>query len=182
MPQSTKTVALFGGSFNPPHWGHHQVLDYLKGLSQFDEIWMVPTYDHPFEKNLLSYKHRQNLSQLTTKDLGADVKVSLIEGELKNHPSYMIETIRGLKKKFPAYNFKIVIGSDCKDQLSKWKDIYQLKKEASFFFIPRPGFEESPFMNISSTEIRQLIKEGKPYTKYVVPEVADYIESNGLYK
>ena len=78
--------------------------------------------------------------------------------------------------------FVIVVGSDCKKELVQWKDIEKLKEEADFFYIPRPGFEESPFMNISSSEIRKLIRENKPYTKYVVPEVAQYIEELGLYR
>lgn len=182
MVQSSKTIALFGGSFNPPHWGHRQVLDYLQGISDFDEVWMLPTYDHPFEKNILSFKQRDDMCRLTAEGLGPRVKVCSIEGDLKNEPSYMIDTIRSLKNKFQNCQFKIVIGSDCKEDLKKWKDAESLQKEADFFFIPRPGFEKSPFMDISSTKIRQLIKEGKPFTKYVVPEVADYIEKNGLYK
>lgn len=178
----TKRIALFGGSFNPPHWAHRQVADYLLGLSPFDEVWILPTYDHPFDKDLVPYAHREKMCQLTVKGLGPKVSVCSIEGELKKSPSYTIDTVLELKRRFPGFRFTLVVGSDCKKELGRWKEIDRLKKEADFFFVPRPGLEESPFMNISSSEIRELIRKGKNFTKYVVPEVVRYIEKEGLYR
>lgn len=176
-----KRIALFGGSFNPPHWAHREVCDYLRGLDRFDEVWMVPTFDHPFEKGLASFSHRKKMCELTVAGLGEKVSVCSVEEELKNKPSYMIDTLLALKKRHPDNLFTVVVGSDCKEELPKWKDWESLKKEGDFFYIPRPGFEASPFMDISSTRIRQLVKEKGAYTKYVVQEVEGYIKQYRLY-
>lgn len=177
-----KHVALFGGSFNPPHWAHRQVADYLLGLSQFDEVWILPTYDHPFDKDLAPYAHREKMCQLTVLGLGPKVLVCGVEGEIKRSPSYTIDTVLELKSRHPGYRFTLVVGSDCKKELGRWKEIDALKREAEFFFVPRPGLEESPFMNTSSSEIRELIRGGKKVTKYLVPEVAKFIDEKGFYR
>ena len=181
MKFKEKRIALFGGSFNPPHLAHRQVVDYLRGQNAFDEVWVVPTFDHPFAKGLIPFSHRAKMVQLLIADCGSDVKLCTIEEELKAKPSYMIKTIRALKKKYPAHVFSIVVGSDCRNDLPKWKNYKELKKEAAFFFVPRPGFEASPFMDVASTRIRALIREGKPYTQYLTDKVARYIEENKLY-
>lgn len=182
MASGAKRIALFGGSFNPPHWAHRQVADFLQGLPQFDEVWLLPTFDHPFEKGLAPFDDRVAMARLTVVGLGPRVSVCGIEGELKKSPSYSIDTVLELKRRFPGNRFTLVVGSDCKKELGRWKEIDALKRKAEFFFVPRPGVEESPFMNISSSEIRELIRGGKKITKYLVPEVAKYIEANGLYR
>ncbi|MBI4411975.1 MAG: nicotinate-nicotinamide nucleotide adenylyltransferase [Deltaproteobacteria bacterium] len=182
MKSKEKKIALFGGSFNPPHLAHRQVVDYLANLPDFDEAWVVPTYAHPFVKELIPWVHRKRMAELLIADCGPRVKLCTIEEKLGAKPSYMIDSVRALKKKHPDHVFSIVVGSDCRDDLPKWKNYQELKKEAVFFFVPRPGFEESPFMDISSTQIRGLIKEKKPVKKYLAPKVAEYIEKNGLYE
>jgi len=177
-----KKIALFGGSFNPPHWAHRQVLELLRGLPQFDEVWMVPTFDHPFEKNLAPFEDRVAMCRLTIAGLGPKVSLCGVEGEMQKSPSYTFDTIREFKKRFPEKHFSLVLGSDCKKDLVRWKEIDRLKQEAEFFFIPRPGIEESPFMDISSSEIRGLVRSGKKFTKYLAPEVAAFIEEKGLYR
>lgn len=176
-----KRIALFGGSFNPPHWGHRQVVDTLRGLNQFDEVWVVPTFAHPFDKTLIAFHHRKTMCELTFGLFAPSVKICSIEEELKQVPSYTVDGVDALKKKFPDHQWTVVVGSDCRRQLDQWKDYQRLKNEVAFFFIPRPGFEDSPFMAISSSEIRKLISEGRVYSKYVTPEVARYIEENNLY-
>ena len=179
-PQAHHTrIALFGGSFNPPHLGHRQVVEYLCGLEAFDEIWIVPAFDHPFEKNLAPYEDRVKMCGLFVQ--GTKAKVSRIEEDLAQKPSYMIDTLRALKKKNPGVKFSIVVGSDIKPELEQWKDIGALKKEAEFFFIPRAGIENSPFLDISSTEIRKLIREGKTVAYLIPTGVMEYIKHRKLY-
>ena len=176
-----RSIALFGGSFNPPHRGHREVVESLAQNPQFDEVWVLPSFSHPFDKELLDFSRRAKMCELTFGDLGKKVSICDIEKKLKKNPSYMIDTMKALKKKYPDTHFTIVVGSDCRTELAAWKEIDPLRKEADFFFIPRAGFEESPFMDISSTQIRTWIREGKNYKKFVMPEVARSIEKNKLF-
>jgi len=171
-------IALFGGSFNPPHVGHREVVEALAKNTQFDEVWIVPTFSHPFDKNLIDFSHRVKMCELNFGSLlGKKIKICSIEGELKKFPSYMIDTVRALQKKYPTVHFTIVVGSDCKKELPQWKNFEELKKEADFFFIPRAGFEKSPFTDVSSTQIRNGAS-----LEHVRPEVKKYIEENKLYR
>lgn len=176
-----KKIALFGGSFDPPHWGHRQVVDYLRGLDLFDEVWVLPAFDHPFAKGLADFADRLEMLRLTLAGFPPQVRLCDREGELQRHPTYTIDVVLDLKKNYPKHLFTLVVGSDCKSELREWRRIDELKELAQFYFIPRAGFEASPFMNISSSQLRQLIREGKSVTKFVVPEVAQYIESKKPY-
>lgn len=182
LKTSPKKIALFGGSFNPPHKAHLEVLEWLKEKNKFDEIWILPTFSHPFEKSLISFKHRKKMCELMVQTTGAPVQVCLIEEKLKNSPSYTIDAINALKKKYPLAEFTFVVGSDCRRQLDSWKEIQKLKSKTSFLFIPRPGYEESPFSDISSTTIRRLIGDKKDCSQHLPPLVWDYICQNKLYE
>lgn len=177
-----KHIALFGGSFNPPHVGHRKVVEFLAKNPQFDKVWVLPTFSHPFDKSLIDFSHRLKMCELNFGDLGKKVKICDIEGKFKKNPSYMIDTIKALQKKYPDIHFTIVVGSDCRNELSQWKNFDELRKETDFFFIPRAGFEKSPFTDISSTEIRKALKFGEAIGEHLVSTVKKYIEENKLYR
>lgn len=177
-----KNIALFGGSFNPPHKAHQEVVHFLLVQNRFDEIWLVPSYDHPFEKNLAPFNQRKKMCQLMMEGLGPKVKICSIENELKKTPSYMINTVLALKQKYPEYKFTLILGTDCRRDLPRWKAGGKLSREVDFYFVPRPGFEGSPFTDISSTEIRRLIHDKSDSSKYLVKPVADYIKRHQLYQ
>lgn len=168
-------IALFGSSFNPPHVGHLAVLTALAKKNLFDEIWLVPVYKHPFAKDLWPYTLRLKLAKLLLKEIRIDCpksKISLceIEKKLNKNPSYMFDTVTALKKKYPKIKFTLILGSDCRKDLSKWHRYKELKKIVGFYFIPRSGFEKSPFPRVSSTEVRKKLKAGKSI-KGLVPRL-----------
>lgn len=186
-------IALFGSSFNPPHKGHAAVLEFLAGQNRFDEIWLVPVYKHPFAKDLWPYKIRLRLTKLlltgllhkscknkktpptkaraTTKNWQRTLlKICEIEKQLGKNPSYMFDTVRELKKKHPKNTFTLILGSDCKKDLPKWHRYTELKKLIQFYFVPRKGFENSPFPKVSSTQIRTRLKAKKSIVA-LVPEL-----------
>lgn len=183
-------IALFGSSFNPPHKGHAAVLEFLADQNLFDEIWLVPVYKHPFAKDLWPYKKRLKLAKLllggishksfknkNTKQQPAIqykqqtlLKICEIEKQLGKNPSYMFDTASVLKKKYPKKIFTLILGSDCKKDLSKWHRYTELKKLIRFYFVPRKGFENSPFPKVSSTQIRARLKAKKSIAS-LVPEL-----------
>ena len=155
-------IALFGSSFNPPHNGHLAVLKDLTRKKIFDEIWLLPVYRHPFAKNLWPYHLRLKLVRLLLKDLPkGKIKISQIEKTIGKNPSYMVDTVSVLRKKFPSHEFTLILGSNCKRDLKHWHRFAKLEKLVNFYFIPRRGYAKSPYPKVSSTEIRERLKTRK---------------------
>lgn len=174
-------IALFGGSFNPPHLGHREVAQWLCLKKEFDQVWVLPSYSHPFAKQLISFEQRLEMCHLNFDGLDKKIAICDIEGVLKNTPSYMIDTVNALKEKHSKYNFSLVVGSDLKGEMPKWKNWAELRNKIKLFSIPRAGFEEAPFMNISSSKIRELIKVKGKWNQFVTNDVENYILKNHLY-
>lgn len=189
-----KTIVIFGGSFNPPHKGHGEVLVHLATLPQFHEVWVTPSFAHPFLKSLIPFSHRLKLCQLMVGDiqnaalfkkdlaLKKKLKVSSAERKIGQKPVYTIDLIRHLKKRYPGVKWVFALGSDCQKDLPRWKNYKSLVKLVDFHFIPRAGFEKSPFLDISATKLREMISCNKNVTRYVSPKVLKYIKTHQLYE
>lgn len=175
----TQKVAIFGGSFNPPHKAHTQVVQYLLGKG-FDEVWIMPAYKHAFNKNLLNFEDRIQMCRLAFSDCGSRVLIKETEKELGG-VSYTYDLMTHLTKENPGIRFSFVMGSDCKESLHQWYRYEDLKKIVDFFFIPRPGYEDSPFMDISSTELRECLKQNQDISDFVDPKVEKYLKEKSLY-
>src|SRR5262245_50635237 len=88
-PLHMTRIALFGGSYDPPHIAHQMAALYVLETQPVDELWIVPTYVHPFEtKHLLPFKHRVEMCKLMAAPLGDRVTVSKIEEELAQRPGF----------------------------------------------------------------------------------------------
>ena len=98
-------VAIYGGSFNPPHVAHAMVASWLLWTDQVDEVWMVPVFRHAFEgihgKKLAPYEQRVAWCQLVRQDVDQRIQVSTIESELPI-PSYSIDTLTELQAQYPT--------------------------------------------------------------------------------
>src|SRR6187549_742241 len=104
-------VALFGGSFNPPHVGHQLAALYVLETAAVDELWFVPTFLHPFDKPLERFADRFALCQRAAEALGPRVRVSDIEARLGGQ-SRTLRTVQTLIAAHPDVVFSLVIGSD----------------------------------------------------------------------
>ncbi len=178
-------IALFGGSFNPPHRGHVAVVQALAASNQFDEIWIVPCLNHAFQKPLISYEDRLHLCHLAFDFLSPQVQVSEIEKEAKNTEGFTINLLQFLKHKYPEAHFFWVMGSDNQEERARWKDFDKVEKLAQIYPISRAGFEPSPFPEVSSTEVREKIKQGGNLKKLelLIPlGVLNYIQKKNLYR
>lgn len=177
-----KNIGLFGSSFNPPHLGHWAVLSDLAKRAVFDEIWLVPVYKHPFDKELAPYEARLKMVELLWLDLDQDrIKISTIEKELGREPTYTYDVVRELKSCYPDYDFSLIVGSDAKNELKKWHRYEDLKDLVRFYFIPRKGFENSPYPDVSSRGIREAIKKGESIDQLTTDKVAGYLKQNKIY-
>ena len=161
-------VAVYGGSFNPPHVSHAMVASWLLWTDKVDEVWMVPVFQHAFEglhgKKLAPYSVRVGWCRLLRSDVDERISVSEIE-ECLPTPSYSIDTLCALQKKYPEHEFHLVIGADVLPDLPKWKAWSRIEKEFSPIIVGRGGYPcpegSIAFPEVSSSTIRAELKEGR---------------------
>ncbi len=187
-------VALYFGSFNPVHHGHLIIANHILNTGIVDEVWLVVSPQNPFKTSsvLLNENHRLHLVQLAIEG-EPKLRGSNIEFKLPK-PSYTVNTLSYLGEKYPSHQFTILLGSDGFQNINKWHNADVILKNYPLLVYKRPGFEvsetfganvqilEAPLLQISSTHIRKLIKEGKSI-RYLVPAiVAEEIAKQYYYK
>jgi nicotinate-nucleotide adenylyltransferase len=189
-------IGLFFGSFNPVHVGHLIIANYLVEQSDLTELWLVVSPHNPFkERSTLADDYdRFDMVAKSVED-HPKLRASNVEFDLPK-PSYTIDTLTYLTEEYPDTEFVLIMGGDNLGSLHKWKNYEQILKNYSIYVYKRPEydlgelashpkikiFEDAPLIEISSTFIRQLIREGKSIRYWVTEETRDIIESSGLYK
>lgn len=176
-------VALFGGSFNPPHVGHQLAALYVLETQPVDELWMIPCFRHPFEKNLAPYEHRLRMCERAAAGLGPRVKVSDVEGELGGDSRTLL-TVRALRARHPEIELSLVIGSDLRDEVSTWYGAGELEALIRFIVVGRQGYPVAGSVAIpaiSSSEVRDRLRSGRAADELVPRAVLDYIQEQALY-
>ncbi|BDU50651.1 nicotinate-nucleotide adenylyltransferase [Haliovirga abyssi] len=188
-----KKIGIYGGSFNPIHMGHLILAEWIKDRYDLDEIWFIPVgIPSHRENNLVNWELRYKMVKESIKD---NPKFKVLDIEIKKDvTSYTIDTLVELKKRYPDYKFYEIIGEDSAEYLDKWKDIEKLLTMCKFIVVNRKGYNfkniygekvkiiSSPIIEISATEIREKIKNGKSI-KYLVNEnVLDIIKKEKIYK
>jgi nicotinate-nucleotide adenylyltransferase len=178
----TNHIAILGSSFNPPHNGHVAVIQDLVKNHKYDAIWLMPVFSHPFGKKLAPYDDRLAMIKLLLKGLTSP-KISLCQAEkdLGKSPSYTIDVMEYLRSLNPNTHFSLVLGTDIKQDLYKWHRINDLQRLVDFVFIPRQGFEASPYPEVSSTQLRRHLAKGEDISMLMPKTIADYARSKNLY-
>ncbi|MGG7439257.1 nicotinate (nicotinamide) nucleotide adenylyltransferase [Chryseobacterium arthrosphaerae] len=193
-----KKIGLFFGSFNPIHIGHLILANYILENSDMDELWFVVSPQNPFKdkKSLLKDHNRLDMVQLAVKNY-PNMRASNVEFSLPK-PSYTIDTLTYLHEKHPDYSFSLIMGEDNLGSLHKWKNSDILIENHHIIVYPRvfegekKDFEylqhdnisliKAPVIELSATEIRTMIKEGKNVRPMLPPEVFDYLDGSSFYK
>jgi nicotinate-nucleotide adenylyltransferase len=158
--------------------GHLAVLKALAHDARFAEVWLVPVFDHAFGKNLMNYEDRVKMTQLLAQDAGTNnVVVSTAERDLGKRPSYTVDLIEYLQKKNPDHRYTLVVGSDARADLPKWHRIEDLKKIVDFEFVPRQGYEASPYPEVSSSQIRKMLARDEDISGLTTAKIAHYLET-----
>jgi nicotinate-nucleotide adenylyltransferase len=180
-------IALFGGSFNPPHVAHQMVALYVLETEPVDQVWFVPVWKHAFEKPLAPFEDRLRMCELAANVLGQRVRVTEIE-RTNGPPSRTLHTVRRLKELHPEHTFSLIIGSDIIPELPQWHNVTELQALVSFIVIGRRAAvgaaDHSPVTmpEVSSTEVRRLLRAGKSAAGLVPRSVLDYVYRHGLYR
>lgn len=184
-----KKIGILGGTFDPPHLGHLIIAEEVRYQMQLDEIWFIPTNIPPHKKEASTDKqHRVNMLKKATES-NRFFSIHTIEVE-KEEKSYTIHTIKELKSIYPGYEFYFIIGADMVEYLPKWHQIESLQKLITFIGVGRPGYSEEaegviqvnvPQLDLSSSMIREKIKNQEPVQYFMTENVYQYIKENKLY-
>ncbi|MBK9282809.1 MAG: nicotinate-nucleotide adenylyltransferase [Sphingobacteriaceae bacterium] len=187
-------IGLFFGSFNPIHIGHLAIANYMAYFTELDEVWLVLSPHNPLKNKagLLNQNERLHLINLAL-DFNPKIKVSTIEFQLAQ-PSYTINTLAHLKEKHPDKKFSLIMGQDNLATFHKWKNYEQILANHKIFVYPRTSaiasefdnhekvqFTQAPIMEISSTFIRNAVKDKKNVAYFLHPKVWEYINGSNLF-
>jgi nicotinate-nucleotide adenylyltransferase len=191
-------VALFGGSFNPPHVAHQLVGLYVLETAPVDQLWFVPAFQHAFDKPLEPFTERFRMCELAAAALGPRARVCDIEARLGG-PSLTLKTVQRLQGEHPGTAFSLVVGADLMGEIDGWYGAATLRSLVPFIVVGRagaPGDGALPSTGavaagsapvavampaVSSTEIRRALARGGDAAPFVAKSVLDYITSRGLY-
>lgn len=190
-------IGLYFGTFNPIHVGHLAIANHLVENSDLDELWLVVTPLSPFKKksSLLANHHRLEMVYKATETYDK-LKPSDIEFKLPE-PNYTINTLAYLEEKYSKHEFSLIMGEDNLKSFHKWKNYETILTNYHIYVYPRisngtiehqfvnhPKITRvaAPIMEISSTMIRNSIKEGKNIRPLLDQQVWQFIDEMNFYK
>ncbi|MBD3639269.1 MAG: nicotinate-nucleotide adenylyltransferase [Crocinitomicaceae bacterium] len=200
-----KKVGLFFGSYNPIHVGHLILGNYMADTTDLDRVWFVVSPHNPHKKkaNLLEDHHRLAMVRIAVED-NPKLKASDIEFNLPK-PSYTVFTLQNLKEKYPDHTFVLIMGEDNLRTLHKWKNYEYILENHEIYVYPRVltmqeaqsddqsgnefeqhksvrVFNDVPLMKISSSFIRNMIKEGNDVRYLLTEKVFKYLDEMNFYR
>lgn len=188
-------IGLFFGSFNPIHIGHLAIASYMAHFTDLHEVWMMVSPQNPLKQKagLADSYDRLEMAHIALGDT-MKIKASDFEFHLPL-PSYTIDTLTHLKDRYPQHEFVLIMGSDTLKTLRKWKNHAIILRDYDIYVYPRPGYvdeelqshpsvtmTETPLMEISSTFLRNAIRDAKDIRFFVPDGVIQFMEKKGLYR
>ena len=192
------TVGVFGGSFDPIHVGHVALARYALAHGGLDEVWLMVSPRNPLKPHatLASDEQRLEMARLATEGIRG-IRVSDFEFSLPV-PSYSWLTLTKLREAYPDISFRLIIGGDNWADFDRWKNPDLIREEFGVIVYPRPGEEipfpppgvtilaDAPQMPVSSTQIRNILRDNKSLSasqlkEILNPKVFNYIKSHNLY-
>lgn len=195
-------IGILGGTFNPIHIGHLILAENAYEQYGLDKVWIMPSGMPPHKSDLdvVSAEVRSAMVKLSIAG-NRHLKYSGFELERSGY-IYTVETLKLLKDKYPDTEFNFIIGEDSLDTFDKWRmpeEIVKLTKilvairsneqnitekvnKFNDVFKCDAGILNTPFIDISSGNIRKRIATGKSIKYMVTADVERYIYNNGLYK
>jgi nicotinate-nucleotide adenylyltransferase len=187
-----REVAVFGGSFDPPHVAHVLAVAYALATGAFERVVVIPVYAHAFDKPLSPFEHRLEMTRLAMSSLRA-VEVSDVERHLPT-PSRTLATLERLKRDDPGARLRLVVGADVLSETDQWHAFDRITELAPLFVLGRAsvdhaGSPPSVLPDVSSTRVRALLRETEGHriehpelARYVPRAVLQYIDDHGLYR
>lgn len=153
-------IGVFGGSFNPPHAGHLNVVSSVIQKMGLDKVLVIPSFQNPLKLNdshhLAEAHHRFEMSKLAFGTLSASVDVLSLEVERKGS-SYTIDTLKELQKDYPKDQFYLIIGADNLNGFTLWKNWKDILSLCDLIVTTRPGWEIPHESDSLPEEIKSLV-------------------------
>ena len=185
-------MIFFGGSFNPPHKGHYEIIQ--KCSKQCHRFIIMPTLNSPLKNktSFLTSHHIFQMLELLIQDLDSTIEIDGYDFS-RSSPSHTVDTISHLQKKYPESSISMIVGADQLMKFQQWKEYKKIISSVhiigfnreNYDFTPIPGmnitWDEDFNMDISSTNIREKIATGKFIGNELTPPIYDYIQKNNLY-
>jgi nicotinate-nucleotide adenylyltransferase len=195
-------VGVLGGTFDPVHYGHLAIAEEARACVPLDIVLFVPARVQPLRQGERISAPEHRAAMLERAILGNPAfRLSRVEFE-RPGPSYTVDTIARLREQYPrGTEFYFIAGSDAFAELPRWKDPERLITLCRFVVFPRPGdphdvrelflqfpglrertiFLEGPRLDISGSDLRRRVRQGRPI-RYQLPDaVEEYIRSHRLY-
>ena len=178
-------VAVYGGSFDPPHIAHVLVASWALAMGEVDAVLVLPTFEHALGKTAgARFEQRMAMCERAFACLRG-VTVSGIEQTL-GAPSRTHKLLLALSEQHPHASFRLVIGADILPELPRWYRSEDVLRMAPPLVVGRAGYSPSDgsqlvMPEVSSTRIRAAVAAGEPVDAWVPASVRDYIAEHGLY-
>lgn len=194
-------IGVYGGSFNPVHYGHLIAASEAKLLAKLDEVWFVPCAVHPFGKKMISFEHRVAMLKLALRPY-THFKLITVERRLAKRygKNYSIDTMRYLASTYQEHALYFIIGSKLLPQLPRWKGYDMLKKEVRFVVVPINNkahlegeaarvfselnaiyLKNATTTSISASLVRKRLASGLEVAHLLPEKVLRYIRRHALY-
>ena len=191
-------IGIFGGSFNPPHNMHTDIANYMINRHYVDKVIFVPTGSkYTYKNNLIEEEHRYNMLEILS---NKNDNIMVSDYELKSEVVYTIDTLKHFKEEYPNDEICFICGLDNFSYIDKWKNGEEILTNYKIVVINRGGNDLEELLvkydkykdniiisnmemkDISSTYIRDNIKEIDKVKEYIDEDVLRYIQENNLYR
>jgi len=175
-------IALFGGSFDPPHVGHLLAAAYVLATEPVDELWLVPVERHPFAKPLIgAYDHRIALCERLAAQLP---RTRVSRAEQESGQGRTVDLLEWLHRRHPQTRWALVLGTDLDAEKPQWKRFDRIEQLARIITVRRGGYGEGgvAIPEVSSTQVRALLKAGGDASHLVPRAVLQAIRDAGTYR
>ncbi len=193
MNEHRNNLGILGGLFDPIHYGHLSLSSHARSQLKLEKVLFIPSYVPPHREEISPYEHRLRMTEIALQH-EQYFEASDLESDIEGL-SYTVHTLERIKALYPNYELYFIIGSDNLGKMEEWHEPEAIFELAHVVMGERPGEDDtvdSPFrdrilkikmepVDISSTEIRKMVREHKSIEGLVPPGVAEYISRNGLY-
>jgi len=184
-------IYMFGGSFDPPHLAHIEMVNHL--IEDCDKFYIFPAKESPnkVDETIANSAQRLQMCKHAFGENSSKIEISNFELN-SSSPSYTINTVRWILNQFPGCELSIILGEDQGAQLATWYEFEAFQKLVSFICFSRNDFDLNPQIQlsyidnfdyeISSTDIRNMLNHAPEKAREMLqPGVFDYIQKNKLY-